>query len=220
MLTATLRLFAFVWLRPRVTGREHVPVDGAVIVASNHLSAIDTLCLSVLLPRRVKFLAKAEYFNRLGIRGRLMAWLMSTCGFVPVDRSSPAAGKDALDAGSRVLSHGGVLGLYPEGTRSPDGRLYRGRTGVARLALMSGAPVLPVALKGTREALPTGSRWPRPKTIEVHVASPLVFELGGRSPHNSAVLRATTDAVMAAIGAMSGQARADGYAAPGSPDRG
>jgi 1-acyl-sn-glycerol-3-phosphate acyltransferase len=207
-----LRPFVTLVLRPRVTGREHVPRSGQLIVASNHLSAIDTLCLAILLPRPVTFLAKAEYFTQPGIRGRMMATLMSTCGFIPVDRSSPAAAKEALDAGCRVLNGGGVFGVYPEGTRSPDGRLYRGRTGVARLALASGSPVLPVGLIGTREALPAGRRRPRFCSVGIKIGPPMSFSLDGRPLNNSAMLRATTDDVMAAIQALSGQQTVAGYA--------
>jgi 1-acyl-sn-glycerol-3-phosphate acyltransferase len=212
VITTFLRPLVGLLLRPSVTGKDHVPADGPLIVASNHLSAIDTLCLSVLLPRKVTFLAKSEYFTRSGIRGWLMARLMWTCGFVPVDRSSPAAGKAALAAGLSVLQEGGVFGVYPEGTRSTDGRLYRGRTGVARLALISGAPVLPVGLLGTRQALPPGSRCPRARRVHVVIGSVLRFQLDGASVHNSALLRRTTDEVMNAIADLSRQERGIGYA--------
>jgi 1-acyl-sn-glycerol-3-phosphate acyltransferase len=202
--------------RPRVTGRHHVPAQGAAIIASNHLSALDTLLIAVLLRRRVTFLAKAEYFTKPGVRGRLMSALMANCGFIPVDRSSPSEGKAALATGLRVLAEGGILGVYPEGTRSPDGRLYRGRTGIARLALESGAPVVPVALAGTRQALPPGRRWPRLRGVRVQIGEPLRFSRDGRSLHDQALLRESTDAVMASIHRMSGQERAAGFAPSGA----
>ncbi len=199
--------------RPLVTGLERVPAEGPVIVASNHLSAADTLFISVLLRRRVTFLAKAEYFTRSGLRGRLMSGLMSACGFVPVDRSSPAAGRAAIDRGLRVLAAGGVFGVYPEGSRSPDGRLYRGRTGVARLALESGARVLPVALVGTSRVLPPGRRVPRIHQVQLRVGRPIRFvQEPGKSIHDSTQLRATTETVMGAIRGLSGQERVDAYA--------
>ena len=203
--------------RPLVTGRECVPAHGPVIVASNHLSAVDTLFLSVLLRRRVTFLAKAEYFTRSGLRGRLMSGLMSACGFVAVDRTSPAAGRAAIDRGLQVLAAGGVFGVYPEGTRSTDGRLYRGRTGVARLALESGAQVLPVALVGTSRVLPPGRRLPRIHRVQLRIGQPIRFlREQGKSPHDSTQLRATTEKVMDAIHALSGQERVNGYARSGS----
>lgn len=199
--------------RPRVTGMEHVPLRGALIVASNHLSACDTLFLSVLLRRRVTFLAKAEYFTRVGLRGRLMSGLMSACGFVPVDRASPAAGRAAIDRGLQILACGGAFCVYPEGTRSPDGRLYRGRTGVARLALQSGARVLPVALVGTSYVLPPGRRRPRIHRVHLRIGQPMDFVgEAGRSPHDRAQLRTTTEAVMSAVHHLSGQERVDAYA--------
>jgi 1-acyl-sn-glycerol-3-phosphate acyltransferase len=203
--------------RPVVSGLERIPAHGALIVASNHLSAIDTLFLSVLLKRRVIFLAKAEYFTRSGLRGELMSGLMSACGFVAVDRSSPAAGRAAIDGGLQVLAAGGVFGVYPEGTRSTDGRLYRGRTGVARLALESGAQVLPVALVGTNRVLPPGRRLPRIHRVQLRIGQPIRFvREQGKSLHDSGQLRATTEKVMNAIQGLSGQERVNGYARSGS----
>ncbi|MCW2526433.1 MAG: 1-acylglycerol-3-phosphate O-acyltransferase, partial [Pseudonocardiales bacterium] len=198
--------------RPKVLGAENVPRQGPVIVAANHLSSLDTLFIAVLLRRRVTFIAKAEYFSKPGVRGRAMAALMAACGFIPLDRSSASAAKAAMTTGLRVLAEGGVLGVYPEGTRSPDGRLYRGRTGIARLALESGAPVVPVGLVGTREVLPPDRRIPRLRSIKVKIAAPLSFSRGDRSPNDQALLRSATDEVMTAILGLSGQQRADGYA--------
>ncbi len=201
--------------RPKVIGSQNVPQNGPAILAANHLSALDTLFIAVLLRRRVTFIAKAEYFSKPGIRGRAMAALMAACGFIPLDRTSASAAKAAMTTGLRVLAEGGVLGVYPEGTRSPDGRLYRGRTGIARLALESGAPVVPVALLGTREVLPPDRRWPRLRRIKVHIAAPLCFARGDRGANDQALLRASTDAVMNSIQQLSGQERAAGYAPPG-----
>jgi 1-acyl-sn-glycerol-3-phosphate acyltransferase len=203
--------------RPTVSGLEHVPSDGPLIVASNHLSAIDTLFLSVLLKRRVTFLAKAEYFTRPGLRGRLMSGLMSACGFVPVDRASPAAGRAAIHSGLQVLASGGVFGVYPEGARSMDGRLYRGRTGIARLALESGAAVLPVALVGTSQVLPPGGRLPRLHRVQLRIGQPMRFVRDEtKSLHDRTQLRVTTEQVMKAIHDLSGQERVDSYARTGS----
>ncbi len=210
-----------VWLcRPLVTGLDRVPTHGPVIVASNHLSAVDTLFLSALLRRRVTFLAKAEYFTRSGLRGRLMSALMSACGFVSVDRSSPAAGRAAIDRGLQVLAAGGVFGVYPEGTRSTDGRLYRGRTGVARLALESGALVLPVALIGTGRVLPPGRRLPRIHQVQLRVGQPMRFvREEGKSLHDRTQLRTTTETVMSAIRSLSGQQRVNAYARSAGTNR-
>ena len=142
-----LRLF----FRPWVEGVEHIPAKGPAIIASNHLSFSDSIFMPLMVPRRVTFLAKQEYFTGRGLKGWLIRMFFTGVGQVPIDRASGTAAKAALETGKRILAEGKLLGIYPEGTRSPDGRLYRGKTGMARMALEAGVPVIPVAMIGTRE---------------------------------------------------------------------
>lgn len=192
----------------KVEGREHLPRHGAVIVASNHLSFVDSVVLRLAAPRRVSFLAKAEYFTGTGLRGRLVRWFFTTVGSVPVSRGEHRAATAALDTACEVLNGGNVFGIYPEGTRSLDGKLYRGRTGVAWLALTTGAPVVPVALEGTERLQPVGKRLPRPHRVTVRFGRPLHFT---GDPAAARSRRAVTDEVMAAIAELSGQERADRF---------
>jgi 1-acyl-sn-glycerol-3-phosphate acyltransferase len=194
----------------RVEGREHLPAHGPVIVASNHLSFIDSVVIRLAAPRRVVFLAKDEYFTGRGPRGRVVRWFFTAIGSVPVSRGQHRAAVGALDTARQVLAAGGVFGIYPEGTRSLDGRLYRGRTGVAWLALTTGATVVPVALTGTDRLQPVGARLPRPHRVTVRFGAPLRFT---GDPAQARTRRAVTDEVMLAIGELSGQERADRYAA-------
>jgi 1-acyl-sn-glycerol-3-phosphate acyltransferase len=194
----------------RTVGREHLPKTGPVIVASNHLSFIDSVVLRLAAPRRVTFLTKDEYFLKAGLRGRLLRWFFTAAGSVPVSRGSHRAAQAALDTARDVLARGNAFGIYPEGTRSLDGRLYRGRTGVAWLALTTGAPVVPVALEGTERLQPVGKRLPRPHRVTVRFGQPLTFTGDPTSPR---ARRAVTDEVMRAIGELSGQERADRFAA-------
>lgn len=140
--------------RPRVEGAEHIPGDGPVILAGNHVTFIDSMILPLVCDRQVFFIGKDEYVTGKGIKGRLMAWFFTGVGMIPVDRDGGRGGVAALMTGRRVLDEGKVFGIYPEGTRSPDGRLYRGRTGIARLTLMTGAPVVPFAMIGTDKIQP------------------------------------------------------------------
>jgi 1-acyl-sn-glycerol-3-phosphate acyltransferase len=194
----------------RTEGREQVPAHGPVILASNHLSFIDSVVIRFAAPRRVTFLAKAEYFAGRGLRGRLVRWFFTLAGSVPVARGQHRAAAAALDAALAVLAADNVFGIYPEGTRSLDGRLYRGRTGVAWLALTSGAPVVPVALHGTERLQPVGRWLPRPHRVTVRFGSPLHFT---GDPTSARARRAVTNEVMHAIGELSGQEHADRYAA-------
>jgi 1-acyl-sn-glycerol-3-phosphate acyltransferase len=194
----------------RVTGREHLPAQGPVILASNHLSFIDSVVIRFAAPRRVMFLAKAEYFTGRGLRGRLVRWFFTAAGSVPVTRGRHRAARAALDTALEVLEGGNAFGIYPEGTRSLDGRLYRGRTGVAWLALTSGAPVVPVALEGTERLQPVGKRLPRPHRVTVRFGPPLRFT---GNPDSARARRTVTDEVMWAIAELSGQERADRFAA-------
>ncbi len=189
--------------RPKVVGS--VP-DGPAILAANHLSFCDSLFLPLMAPRKVVFIGKEEYFTGTGIKGRLIAAFFRGVGTIPVDRRGGSEAADALATALRVLRAGRLFGIYPEGTRSPDGRLYRGKTGVARLALESGAPVVPCALIGTNIVQPLGYRLPRRiAPVTVVFGEPMTFESGTD-------LRTATDAIIAAIQKLSGQEYVDVYA--------
>ncbi len=203
-------LFRLVW-RPRVTGLENIPARGPVILASNHLSFMDSMVIPMLVPRRVAFLAKSDYFTGTGLKGLLSRWWFGGLGMIPVDRDDTRAAQASLDAALGVLSSDGAFGIYPEGTRSRDGLLYRGRTGVAWLAMTSGAPVVPVGLVGTEKLQPVGSRLPRLARVEVSFGAPI--DLAGRFDGLPAgrARREGTDEVMSAIQALSGQQVAGRY---------
>ncbi|MEP6629852.1 MAG: lysophospholipid acyltransferase family protein [Lapillicoccus sp.] len=198
--------------RPWVEGEEHIPEDGAAIFASNHLSFSDSIFLPLMVPRRMTFLAKSDYFTGRGIKGRATAAFFKGVGQVPVDRSGGKAGEAALNSGLRILRRGELLGIYPEGTRSPDGRLYRGRTGVARMALEAGVPVLPVAMIGTDKAQPTGKKLPRIMRIGIRIGRPLSFARYEGMEDDRFVLRSITDEVMYELMLLSGQEYVDEYA--------
>ncbi|MGI5163418.1 lysophospholipid acyltransferase family protein [Spirillospora sp. CA-253888] len=205
--------------RPEVTGLHHLPRTGPVILAANHLAFCDSFVLPLVVPRQVFFLGKHEYFTRPGTSGRAMAAFFRSVGAIAVDRSGGRAALAALDASAAVLERGEVFAIHPEGTRSPDGRLYRGRTGVARLALRTGAPVVPVGLVGTDRIQPRGRRLPRPGRIEVRLGAPMRFAGRGRESHRD-VTRGVTDEIMAAVHALSGQEYVPSYAPrPDSPAR-
>ena len=158
--------------RPWVEGEDHIPDEGAAIFASNHLSFSDSIFLPLMVPRRMTFLAKSDYFTGRGLKGKATAAFFKGVGQLPIDRSGGKAGEAALNSGLRILRRGELLGIYPEGTRSPDGRLYRGRTGVARMALEAGVPVLPVAMIGTDKAQPTGKKLPKIMRIGIRIGRP------------------------------------------------
>jgi 1-acyl-sn-glycerol-3-phosphate acyltransferase len=199
--------------RPVIEGREHIPRTGPLLLASNHLSFIDSFVIPLVAPRRVVFLAKSDYFTGKGLRGLWMRWLFTATGAVPVRRGSHGAAQEALDSALEILNDGHAFGIYPEGTRSLDGRLYRGRTGVAWLALTAGCPVVPVALSGTQDIQPVGSRRPRIRKIAVRFGKPLDFShLQGAKP--GPARREATDAIMAAIAELSGQVVARRYNQP------
>ncbi|GII98029.1 1-acyl-sn-glycerol-3-phosphate acyltransferase [Sediminihabitans luteus] len=199
--------------RPWNRGVENVPAEGGVILASNHLAVIDSFVLPLVLDRKVQFLGKSDYFTGKGVKGRLTAGFMRGIGTIPVDRSGGKASEAALNTGLRVLDEGGLFGIYPEGTRSPDGRLHRGKTGVARLALESGAPVVPVAMIGTGESQPIGKRIPKPMRIGVVLGEPLDFSRYKGMEDDRFILRAVTDEIMYAVMRLSGQEYVDIYAA-------
>jgi 1-acyl-sn-glycerol-3-phosphate acyltransferase len=199
---------AFLILRPTVTGRENVPHTGAFIIASNHLSFIDSIAIPLMAPRKVAYLAKGEYFTGTGIKGRLTRTLFTALGAMPVHRQSNRAAQEALDTAMTVLRAGGGFGIYPEGTRSRDGRLARGKTGVAWLALTAGCPVVPVAVAGTDKIQPVGAPWPWPHRFSVRFGEPLTFPEYAGKANNGKARREVTDRIMNAIAELSGQEKA------------
>ncbi|MFJ6729257.1 lysophospholipid acyltransferase family protein [Streptomyces sp. NPDC091281] len=199
--------------RPRIEGLDHVPASGAAIVAGNHLSFADHFLMPAILRRRITFLAKAEYFTGPGVKGRLTAFFFRSAGQIPVDRSGKEAGQAAIREGLGVLAKDELLGIYPEGTRSHDGRLYKGKVGVAVMALRAGVPVVPCAMIGTFEAQPPGRKIPRVHPVSIRFGEPLDFSRYAGMEGEKAVLRAITDEIMYAILHLSGQEYVDRYAA-------
>ncbi|QLL25529.1 1-acyl-sn-glycerol-3-phosphate acyltransferase [Actinobacteria bacterium IMCC26103] len=195
--------------RPKVKGLRHVPGTGPVIIASNHLSFSDSIFMPLVVPRKVTFLAKSEYFTSPGPKGLLKKLTFIALGQVPVDRSGGRRSEAALITGLKVLAEGKCLGIYPEGTRSPDGRLYKGRTGIARLAIESGAPIIPVAMFNTEKIQPTGTVMPKVMRVEMIFGEPMYFE--GDST-DLLHLRDVTDKIMSTIQELSGQEYVDTYA--------
>lgn len=198
--------------RPWAVGLERIPASGPVVLASNHLSFIDSIFLPLLVSRRVVFLAKSEYFTGRGIRGWLSRTFFKAAGQLPIDRSGGKASEASLRTGLRVLSEGKVLGIYPEGTRSPDGKLYRGRTGVARMLLESGAQVVPVVMIDTEKVMPIGTRVPKIRRIGVIVGEPIDFSRFAGLEGDRFVLRSVTDELVDTLRRMSGQEYVDLYA--------
>ncbi|MGH2683560.1 MAG: lysophospholipid acyltransferase family protein [Actinomycetota bacterium] len=194
--------------RPKATGLENVPETGPAILASNHLSFVDSLFIPVLLKRKVVFLGKSDYFDSWRTR-----WFVRSVGVIPVRREGGAASEAAIRAGIKVLQEGNIVAIYPEGTRSPDGRLYRGKTGIARMALEAQAPVIPVSVKGTDRVMPIGARVPRLRgRLEITYGAPLLFEQYYDRPKDRFVLRSVTDEIMYEIMMLSDQEYVDEYA--------
>jgi 1-acyl-sn-glycerol-3-phosphate acyltransferase len=198
--------------RPTVEGAENVPTHGPAMIASNHLSYADWLFMPLTLPRRVTFVAKAEYFEGRGLKGWAQRTFFSGSGQVPIDRSGGRASEGAIRTGLKVLESGGVFGIYPEGTRSHDGRLYRGRTGVARMALEAKVPVIPVAVIGTDVVAPPGKVFGRYTRPHVRFGKPLDFSRYEGLESDRWVLRSITDEIMYEIMELSGQEYVDTYA--------
>ncbi len=196
--------------RPRAEGTENVPATGGAILASNHISAADWIFMPLLLKRRVTFLAKAEYFTGKGLKGTLRRAFFTGAGQVPIDRSSASAAENAIQTGMRILREGKLLGIYPEGTRSPDGRLFRGKAGVARTALETGAPVIPVAMIYSKRRLPFGKSITR---VRVRYGKPLDFSRYEGMSGDRFVERSITDEIMYEIMELSGQEYVDVYGA-------
>ena len=198
--------------RPFVRGAENVPPKGAVIFASNHLSFIDSVFLPIVVDRQIRFLAKSEYFTGRGLKGWIVKKFFIAIGQLPIDRSGGKASEASLNTGLEHLATGGQLGIYPEGTRSHDGRLYRGRTGIARMVLESGATVIPVAMIDTDKVMPVGTKIPKVRRIGVVFGEPLDFSRFAGMEGDRFVLRSITDEIMYELSHLSGQEYVDAYA--------
>nr|WP_246402289.1 lysophospholipid acyltransferase family protein [Jiangella mangrovi] len=199
--------------RPWAEGVEHVPTKGGAILAGNHLTVIDSFFMPLVLDRKVSFLAKSDYFTQRGVKGWLKRVFFGGTGNVPVDRSGGRASEAALNTAIQILNEGDLLGIYPEGTRSPDGRLYRGKTGVARMALEARVPVVPVAMIGTAEMQPAGRIIPKLMRPGIRFGAPLDFSRYYGMENDRHVLRSVTDEIMYALMGLSGQEYVDVYAA-------
>jgi 1-acyl-sn-glycerol-3-phosphate acyltransferase len=208
-LRAFLTPFLMLAFRPKVKGLRNVPATGPLIIASNHLSFSDSIFMPLVVPRKVTFLAKSEYFTSPGPKGFIKKLTFIALGQVPVDRSGGRRSEAALITGLQVLAAGDCLGIYPEGTRSPDGRLYKARTGIARLAIESGAPIIPVAMFNTDKIQPTGTVMPKVKRVGMTFGEPMYFD---GDPKDPAHLRLCADQIMNRIRELSGQEYVDDYA--------
>ena len=197
--------------RPHVEGLEHIPATGGAIFASNHLSVADELLLGTVVPRHLAFWAKSEYFKGTGLKGDFSKFVLTGLGAIPVERAGGRAALTAFDAAIPVLKAGDLVAVYPEGTRSPDGRLYRGRTGTVRLAIAAGVPIIPVGVTGTDKAQPIGTRIPRPGRAKITIKFGKPLDFTGR-PDDRTSLRAMTDEMMAEIQKLSGQEYVPRYA--------
>lgn len=198
--------------RPWVKGMENIPDEGPAILASNHLSFSDSVFLPVSVSRPVVFLAKSEYFTGKGMKGKLTATFFRLTNQLPMDRSGGAASATSLDGGIEVLNKGGLLGIYPEGTRSPDGRLYRGKTGIAKLALATGVPVIPVAMIGTDKVQPIGRKIPNIRRLGIIIGEPIDFSRYKGLENDRFVQRSVADEIMYELMRLSGQEYVDAYA--------
>ena len=198
--------------RPWVRGAQNIPATGAAILASNHLSFSDSIFLPLQLRRPVTFLAKSDYFTGKGIKGALVRWFFKSTGQLSIDRSGGKASEASLNTGLGVLEQGNLLGIYPEGTRSPDGRLYRGRTGIARMVLEAKVPVIPVAMIDTEKVQAIGQKLPRIRRVGIVIGAPLDFSRFDGMEGDRVVLRAVTDEIMYELQRLSGQEYVDAYA--------
>ena len=201
-----------IFFRPWVRGAENVPKRGGAILASNHLSFVDSIFLPLKLRRQVTFLAKSDYFTGKGFKGALIRWFFKATGQLPIDRSGGKASEDSLNTGLGVLERELLLGIYPEGTRSPDATLYRGRTGIARMVLEARVPVIPVAMIDTEKVMPIGQKYPNIQRVGVVIGEPLDFNRFAGMEGERAVLRAVTDQIVYRIMRLSNQRYQDVYA--------
>lgn len=201
-----------IFFRIQLQGLENIPQQGGAILASNHLSVSDSVFFPGVIERPVIFLAKDDYFNGTGLKGRFIAWFFRNINQLPMDRSGGKGSAASLASANRALAEGQLLGIYPEGTRSPDGRLYRAKLGVAKLALESGAPVIPVAMIGTDKVQPIGRTIPRPGRIGIKVGEPLDFTAYAEKVDDPQTLRFVADEIRKAINKLSGQSYVDVYA--------
>ncbi len=198
--------------RPWVSGLENIPRTGAVILASNHLSVIDSVFLPLVVDRRIYFLAKSDYFVGRTFKGWAIKHFLLGTGMLPIDRSGGKASEASLNTGLGVLAKGDVLGIYPEGTRSPDGKLYRGRTGVARMVLEAHVPVVPIAMIDTEKVMPMGTKMPKVHRIGIIIGEPLDFSRFEGMEGDRFILRSITDEIMYELSRISGQEYSDVYA--------
>lgn len=200
-----------IW-RPWIVGRRNVPAEGAAILASNHLSFVDSIFLPLMIDRPVAFLAKSDYFTGKGLKGWATRMFFKATGQIPIDRSGGKASEASLNTGLQVLGRGDLLGIYPEGTRSPDGKLYRGRTGIARMALEAHVPVVPVVMVDTDTMMPIGTRVPRIVRVGVVIGEPLDFSRFEGMEGDRYILRSVTDEIMVALQRLGEQEYEDVYA--------
>ena len=207
------------WCRPTVEGAEHIPETGGALLASNHLAVADSFLLPTMVERRIVFLAKREYFTQPGLVGWLKKQFFTGVGQVPIDRGSGNAARAALDTGIRLLREERLVGIYPEGTRSPDGRLYKGKTGLARMAVEAEVPVIPVAMIGTDRVNPIGSRLWRPRKVRIRIGEPLDFSRYNGMAADRFIQRSITDEIMYALMELSGNEYVDIYAAKAKEDQ-
>jgi 1-acyl-sn-glycerol-3-phosphate acyltransferase len=198
--------------RPWIIGRRNIPQNGAAILASNHLSFVDSVFLPLMIDRPVAFLAKSDYFTGKGIKGWATRVFFKGTGMIPIDRSGGKASEASLNTGLQVLGRGDLLGIYPEGTRSPDGRLYRGRTGIARMALEARVPVVPVVMVDTDTMMPIGHKIPRIARVGVVIGEPLDFSRFQGMEGDRYILRSVTDEIMVALHRIGSQEYDDVYA--------
>lgn len=198
--------------RPWIVGRDNVPASGAAILASNHLSFSDSIMLPLMIDRPMSFLAKSDYFTGRGLKGWSTRAFMKATGQIPIDRSGGRASEASLNTGLQVLGRGDLLGIYPEGTRSPDGKLYRGRTGIARMALEAKVPVIPVVMVDTDVMMPTGQRVPRVMRVGMVIGEPLDFSRYEGMENDRYILRSVTDEIMVALQRLGAQEYDDVYA--------
>ncbi|MFC8934495.1 lysophospholipid acyltransferase family protein [Rhodococcus sp. NPDC057135] len=203
----------WVFGRPTIEGQHNIPKKGPVILAGNHRAVVDSFFLVLMVRRRITFVAKSEYFTGTGVKGAMQRWFFGGAGQVPIDRSGADASRAALDTAIGILDKGGVWGIYPEGTRSPDGCLYKGKTGAIRVALETGAPVIPVVVHGGDAVNPPGTRMWRFSKVRITVGEPIDFSRYRELRGYQAVVRAATDELMTVLCEQSGQEYVDVYGA-------